>query len=378
MRGRFTAIRAAARVTAESERAQLKTKPPDERDVRALTEKTEAPVTVRVRVGSRSLALGNVRKVPAESRRLVLSGIVSSVSHCHARGVVVSVHAELTRVSLAGDVRISVDLAPNARYTAPETIFAGLGAATNSPTQAQACVAWSLACLLMKLITGTPLVHDDGGDGACGTAVAYAMSPAQLARVLCVVGALRVRDRDDDRADRDDREGGDDRGDRDDREDRKDRKDRADRECGEDREGREGREGGEGDRDRDDDRADRDDREGGDDRGDRDDREGGEDRADRDDREGGEDREGCEGSEGGEGDRDRKNGHKGLSALFDALDATKWRNRAPKLKIPRNATARERELLRRSLRWTDRPHLDAFCMARGARAHAPTLGAIAE
>ena len=114
---------------------------------------------------------------------------------------------------------------------------------------------------------------------------------------------------------------------------------------------------------------------------DRDDREGGEDRDDRDDRE---DREGREGREDREDredrrDRDRNKGHDGLNAIFDALDATKWRNRAPKLKIPRNATARERELLRRSLRWTDRPHLDAFCMARGARgAHTPTLGAIAE
>ncbi len=329
MRGRFISRATAARVTEESERAQIKTKPPDERDVRALTAKTETPGMVRVRVGPRALALGKVRGLPAEPRTLVLSGIVSSVSHCHARGVVVSVHAELTRVSLAGDVRISVDLAPNARYSAPETLFAGL----DGPTQTtQTCVAWSLAWLLMKLITGNPLVRDDGGDGTSGKPV---MSPAQLARVLCVVGALRVRDRDDrdDRADRDDRD---------------------------DREGREGR----------------DDREGGEDR---------EDRADRADREGGEDREGSEGGDDragrGEGDRYRKNGHNGLSALFDALDATKWRNRAPKLKLPRNATATERELLKRSLRWTDRPHLDAFCMARGARGahtHTPTLGAIAE
>ncbi len=320
MRGRFTARATAARVTAESERAQLKAKPPDERDVRALTERTErTPFPIR----PRSLALGKVRRLPAESRRLVLSAIVSTVSHCHARGVVVSVHAELTLVSLAGDVLISVDLAPNARYSAPETLFAGPTQTTQST-----CVAWSLACLLMKLITGNPLVRDDGGD---------VMSPAQLARVLCVVGALRVRDRDD----------------RDDRADCEGRDDRDDREGGEDREGRADREGGEG----------------------------GQGRADRADREGGEGREGREGREDREDreDRDRKNGHKGLSALFDALDATKWRNRAPKLKIPRNATATERELLRRSLRWTDRPHLHAFCMARGAsKLHTPTLGAIAE
>ena len=105
MRGRFAAIRAAESKKAEgTKRARNKT--PDERDVRALTERTErAPFLIR----PRALALGKVRKLPAKQRQLVLSGIVSAVSHCHARGVVVFVHAELTRVSLAGDVLISVD-----------------------------------------------------------------------------------------------------------------------------------------------------------------------------------------------------------------------------------------------------------------------------
>lgn len=254
---------------------------PDERDVRALTRPTvlapktaettatktterarnasEGPLVARLIIGpsgptcilsSGPSALGPVRKLCARSRQLALANIVSAVSHCHALAIDVAVHAELTLVSHAGHARISLDAVPDARYSSPETLFAVAQCIDSGPgPPGHPCVAWALACLLTKLITGKPLVRDGSRN-------------AQTARILSLVGALRVRD-----------------------------------------------------------------------------------------------------------------AH--LAALFDALDATQWKGRLPKLAVvPPHATARERDVIRASLRWTNRPPLDAFRLTRPA--HSPSLSSTAE
>ena len=258
MRGRFAASKVEDRKVEDHLKVNLKRATPDERDVRALTAKTNAktpfpPFPADAVCVARTApstdrgaaALRAVRRLPESARRAALTNIVAAVAHCHALGVVVAIHAELTRVSREGDARISLDLAPDARYSAPETLFGLSGGSPggNPPGGNPSCVAWSLACLLVKLITGNPLVRD-------GT------KSEQIARALRLVGALRVRD-----------------------------------------------------------------------------------------------------------------AH--LAAFFDALDATQWKDRAPRLTIPRAATPRERDVIARSLRWSDRSNLEAFTLARSA--HTPSL-----
>ena len=246
---------AAAETTATIERAERARK-----NVRMLSEGREVPLfaargactVLRIRPSGPSgpSGLGPVRKLPPWARQLVLANIVSAVSHCHALAIDVAVHAGLTLVSNAGDARISLDAAPDVRYSAPETLFgpvvpSGLASETRGGT-----LTWSLACLLAKLITGKPLVRDGSRN-------------AQSARILSLAGALRVRDA-------------------------------------------------------------------------------------------------------------------RLAALFDALDATQWKNRPPKRRavLPPHATARERDVIRASLRWTNRPPLDAFRLTRPA--HSPSLDSTAE
>lgn len=132
---------------------------PNSRDVTALRSQTppEAPNETReneireneIREISeiRSVALGRVRKLSVSVRGFAMSGIAAAVAHCRALDVPVAIHAALTLVSADGNVRIFLEPAPDARYSAPETIFGF-----------EPCVVWSIACVLVDFITGSPLV----------------------------------------------------------------------------------------------------------------------------------------------------------------------------------------------------------------------------
>jgi hypothetical protein len=109
--------------------------------------------------------LARPRRIALGPRRIAIKCIVSVVEHCRAMRVYLSLHAESTLVSSKGDVRIVLTAAPDRRYLAPETMF-------GFPE----CTTWSVACLLYKLITGSPLVR------SCSTT---------HVRVLGIAGTLR-------------------------------------------------------------------------------------------------------------------------------------------------------------------------------------------
>jgi hypothetical protein len=92
-------------------------------------------------------ALARPSKIPWRARTLVIKGIASAIEHCKVTHTYLEIHAELTLVSAAGDVRLILAPAPDTRYSSPESFF---GFAQ--------CTTWSAACLLVKLITGAPLV----------------------------------------------------------------------------------------------------------------------------------------------------------------------------------------------------------------------------
>jgi hypothetical protein len=114
---------------------------------------------------ARAQTLSRPRRIALGPRRIAITCIVSVVEHCRAMRVYLSLHDTSTLVSSQGDVRIVLTAAPDRRYLAPETMF-------GFPE----CTTWSVACLLYKLITGSPLVR------SCSTA---------HIRVLGIVGTLR-------------------------------------------------------------------------------------------------------------------------------------------------------------------------------------------
>lgn len=138
----------------------------DVRDVLDLVHCTRPgrPVVARP-LDARAQTLARPRRIALGPRRIAIKCIVSVVEHCRAMRVYISLHAESTLVSSQGDVRIVLTAAPDRRYLAPETMF-------GFPE----CTTWSVACLLYKLITGSPLVR------SCSTA---------HVRVLGIVGTLR-------------------------------------------------------------------------------------------------------------------------------------------------------------------------------------------
>jgi hypothetical protein len=116
---------------------------------------------------ARAHALGKPRKIPWRARRLVIKGIASAIAHCTVTRAHLEIHAESTLVSAAGDVRLILAAAPDSRYSSPESFF---GFAQ--------CTTWSAACLLVKLITGAPLISSN-------------QKAASLA--IRIVGTLRPR-----------------------------------------------------------------------------------------------------------------------------------------------------------------------------------------
>ena len=102
---------------------------------------------------ARAQTLSRPRRIAPGPRRIAIRCIVSVVEHCRAMRVYISLHDTSTLVSSQGDVRVVLTAAPDRRYLAPETMF-------GFPE----CTTWSVACLLYKLITGSPLVR------SCSTA----------------------------------------------------------------------------------------------------------------------------------------------------------------------------------------------------------------
>lgn len=107
-----------------------------------------ATVPVTMVSEARMRPLSRARRIATGPRRIAIACIVSVVDHCRAMRVHLSLHDTSTLVSSQGDVRILLTDAPDRRYFAPETMF-GLSE----------CTTWSVACLLYKLITGSPLVR---------------------------------------------------------------------------------------------------------------------------------------------------------------------------------------------------------------------------
>jgi hypothetical protein len=119
--------------------------PPDVADLRHST-----ALVVAAPSDARAPALGKPRKIPWRARRLVIKGIASAIAHCTVTRIHLEIHAESTLVSAAGDVRLILAPAPDARYSSPESFF-------GFPQ----CTTWSAACLLVKLITGAPLISSN-------------------------------------------------------------------------------------------------------------------------------------------------------------------------------------------------------------------------
>jgi hypothetical protein len=137
----------------------------DVRDVLDLMHCTRPGRPVTRPLEARAQTLARPRRIALGPRRIAIKCIVSVVEHCRAMRVYLSLHDTSTLVSSKGDVRIVLTAAPDRRYLAPETMF-------GFPE----CTTWSVACLLYKLITGSPLVR------SCSTA---------HIRVLGIVGTLR-------------------------------------------------------------------------------------------------------------------------------------------------------------------------------------------
>jgi hypothetical protein len=76
------------------------------------------------------------------------------------------IHAESTLVSAAGDVRLILAPAPDARYSSPESFF-------GFPQ----CTTWSAACLLVKLITGAPLISSNEKAASLAIRIAGTLRP---------------------------------------------------------------------------------------------------------------------------------------------------------------------------------------------------------
>ena len=122
------------------------------RDVLALSSREERhmfPIARRPLQLLRALPPTRPHKIPAAARSRAVSLISDTIAHCSALFVPIHIHAATVRVSPSGDVLITITpVAPDARYSAPEVHF---GFAP--------CAIWSIACLLYKLITGSPLVR---------------------------------------------------------------------------------------------------------------------------------------------------------------------------------------------------------------------------
>ena len=89
------------------------------------------------------------RKISANARRRAIGQLAAVAVHCHALYMPLNVHADTVLVSAQGDVFVTLTASPSdSRYSSPEAHF---GMAS--------CVVWSIACLLVKLVTGAPLVR---------------------------------------------------------------------------------------------------------------------------------------------------------------------------------------------------------------------------
>jgi hypothetical protein len=110
--------------------------------------------------------LVRTHKIPWRARRLVIKGIASAIAHCTVTRIHLEIHAESTLVSAAGDVRLILDPAPDARYSSPESFF-------GFPQ----CTTWSAACLLVKLITGAPLIASNEKAASLAIRIAGTLRP---------------------------------------------------------------------------------------------------------------------------------------------------------------------------------------------------------
>jgi len=87
--------------------------------------------------------VGRVRS--ARKRAAIVMQLTSVVAFCRATFVPVEVHAALLGVSPRGTVSLSVGVqAPDTRYLAPEG----------------RCASWAIGAILLKLVTGKPLVYE--------------------------------------------------------------------------------------------------------------------------------------------------------------------------------------------------------------------------
>ena len=128
-----------------------------DRDVLALTRATQVQERLMIPIHTprrplqllRALPLTRPHKIPAAARSRAVSHIACAITHCNILGMPIHIHADTVCVSAGGDVLITIThVAPDARYSAPEVHF---GFAP--------CAIWSIACILFKLITGSPLVR---------------------------------------------------------------------------------------------------------------------------------------------------------------------------------------------------------------------------
>ncbi len=89
------------------------------------------------------------RKISVNARRRAIGQLAAVVVHCRALYMPLNIHSDSVLVTAQGDVVVTLTPSPSdSRYSSPETHF---GMAP--------CVVWSIACLLVKLVTGAPLVR---------------------------------------------------------------------------------------------------------------------------------------------------------------------------------------------------------------------------